>query len=341
MRVKFSLLALLALSFFAFSACEDEEDPNHIMALLEDDAELSSLVAALEEAGLNTALEAEDGTFTVFAPTNTALANLPAGVDLAQVLQYHVLTSTVMAADLFDADSLANPATLEGERIWIDARETPPAINGTNLFTLALAATSPHGHADIVATDIEADNGVIHKINNVLLPDEYLNVLEVATKRWDLSSVSGALGLTGAGTLTALSNPQANLTVFAPNNATLDAVAAGGVSLTSDPQLLLNVLNTHVVAGAQAYTTSDLVTAGQLTPLNTNPAATLFFAAQGGSFLVQTAFMQQAHTASPLINEFAQISAAPDQNIVCSNGIIHVLNGLLLPEAPPAPAAKL
>ncbi len=120
----------------------------------------SSLVDAVVAADLQATLGGA-GPFTVFAPTNEAFAAIQttvAGLTTAQltkVLTYHVLASQVLAADI----PFGTPVTtVEGETITINAG-TPPTISDTT------ATPAP-----IVATDVQASNGVIHVIGKVLIP---------------------------------------------------------------------------------------------------------------------------------------------------------------------------
>jgi uncharacterized surface protein with fasciclin (FAS1) repeats len=124
--------------------------------------DFSTLVAALQAAELVEALSGE-GPFTVFAPTNEAFAQLPAGTlemlllpenkdKLVAILTYHVVPGKVMAADVV---TLSEATTLEGDTIAISASDAGVTVDG----------------ASVVATDIEASNGVIHVINAVIMPN--------------------------------------------------------------------------------------------------------------------------------------------------------------------------
>ena len=119
----------------------------------------STLVAAVTAADLVETLSGT-GPFTVFAPTDEAFAALPAGVldalllpenkaVLAQILTYHVVSGTVMAADVTDGDV----ATVEGSNIKLSTA-SGVTVNG----------------ATVVAADVMASNGVIHAIDAVILP---------------------------------------------------------------------------------------------------------------------------------------------------------------------------
>jgi transforming growth factor-beta-induced protein len=120
----------------------------------------NTLVAAVQAAGLVDALKGE-GPFTVFAPTDEAFAKLPQETidalladptgDLTQILLYHVVPGKVMAADLSDG---LEAATLQGGSVSFTLSDGGAMVNDAN----------------IVATDIETANGVIHVIDSVILP---------------------------------------------------------------------------------------------------------------------------------------------------------------------------
>lgn len=100
------------------------------------------------------------GPFTVFAPTDEAFSKLPSGTvdsllndipQLTKILTYHVVSGKVLASDVVNLDSAP---TVEGSSIKIDASNGGVKIND----------------ATVVTPDVEADNGVIHVIDTVLIP---------------------------------------------------------------------------------------------------------------------------------------------------------------------------
>ncbi|MEM1364992.1 MAG: fasciclin domain-containing protein [Pseudomonadota bacterium] len=122
----------------------------------------STLLAAAEAAGLVDTLKGE-GPFTVFAPTDEAFAALPEGTvddllkpenkdQLAAILTYHVVPGKVMSTDLAGKEMAA--ASVEGTELQ---------INATGDMVMVEEAT-------VVTADVEADNGVIHVIDKVMLP---------------------------------------------------------------------------------------------------------------------------------------------------------------------------
>lgn len=137
-----------------------EEGPGTIVEVAVGAGSFSTLVAAIEAAGLVDTLNGE-GPFTVFAPTDEAFAALPDGLleallleenrdVLVQILTYHVVSGSVLATDVTSGDV----ASVEGSPITIEVGES---------VTL-------NGSAVVTATDVLASNGVIHVIDAVILP---------------------------------------------------------------------------------------------------------------------------------------------------------------------------
>jgi len=121
----------------------------------------TTLVAAVKAAGLVDALSGE-GPLTVFAPTDEAFAKLPEGTveallkdkeKLTAILTYHVVDGKVMAGDVVGLDKAT---TLNGQAVNISVKDDKVMID----------------NAQVVKTDIVCSNGVIHVIDNVILPSE-------------------------------------------------------------------------------------------------------------------------------------------------------------------------
>ena len=124
--------------------------------------QFNTLAAALEAADLIGTLKSA-GPFTVFAPTDDAFAKLPAGTvesllkpenreQLVAILTYHVVPGRVVAADVVELDSAT---TANGADVSIEVVDGSVRVD----------------EATVVATDIEASNGVIHVIDTVILPN--------------------------------------------------------------------------------------------------------------------------------------------------------------------------
>ena len=155
-RLTVALLAVLPLAFSSVNAKAQDIVDTAIAA-----GQFGTLVAAVQAAGLVDVLKG-DGPFTVFAPTDEAFAALPAGTvenllkpenkdQLVAILTYHVVPGKIMSADI--AGKTAEVTTVQGSDISVNA------MNGVMV-----------DNATVVAADIEADNGVIHVIDQVVMP---------------------------------------------------------------------------------------------------------------------------------------------------------------------------
>ena len=154
-----TLATVFSLTTVAFAGdCKDKKD---IVDVAAGAGSFETLVAAVKAADLVDTLKG-DGPFTVFAPTDEAFAKLPEGTvenllkpenrdQLIAILTYHVVPGTVRAADVVKLDEAK---TVNGQSVAIQV-----ADNGVQV-----------DNANVVATDIEASNGVIHVIDTVILP---------------------------------------------------------------------------------------------------------------------------------------------------------------------------
>ena len=133
----------------------------NIVEIAVEAGSFNTLVAAVKAAGLAETLQGT-GPFTVFAPTDTAFAKLPAGTvealladkeKLTAILTYHVVPGKVVADDIVKANG-ATPTTVSGLPLDIVVRDGKVFVNG----------------AQVETADIVASNGVIHVIDSVLLP---------------------------------------------------------------------------------------------------------------------------------------------------------------------------
>ena len=166
------VLAAAVLTALALSACSSDSDSTtesaaeevavgNIVEVATGAGNFGPLVAAVGAADLAETLSGP-GPFTVFAPTDEAFAALPAGIldalllpknkaVLAKILTYHVVSGTVMAADVTDGDV----ATVEGQNVKLSTMGGV-TVNG----------------ATVIAADVMASNGVIHGIDAVILPPD-------------------------------------------------------------------------------------------------------------------------------------------------------------------------
>ncbi|MFU8865232.1 MAG: fasciclin domain-containing protein [Rhodobacterales bacterium] len=145
-----------------FAACAPVQTQPDVVEILASNDQFSTLVAAVGAADLAETLQGE-GPFTIFAPTNTAFAALPAGTvetlllpenreTLIAVLTYHVVPGMVTSDQL--AGQRLNVETVQGQTVHIDA------MAGVRV-----------NNARVTQADIIGSNGVIHRIDTVLLPN--------------------------------------------------------------------------------------------------------------------------------------------------------------------------
>ncbi|MBU6159542.1 MAG: fasciclin domain-containing protein, partial [Myxococcales bacterium] len=269
--------------------------PANIVDLAIYNPNFSTLVAAVVEAGLASALT--DGTFTVFAPTNDAFADLLAALgatpeellareDLGAILTYHVLSGEVRAEDA-TAIAPSFVSMLSGLTSVVAPTETGLAINDAN----------------IVVTDVVGTNGVIHAIDSVILP---ANIPGLLGFHPDYSSLVAAVGAEGLGDALAGDN----LTLFAPDNAAIQALAdtlfGGSITDLLAFDGLTTVLTYHVVAGRVQ---SSGLTNGEVTMLS------------GESATVNL---------SSTVPSIEGVGIT-DTDLEVSNGYIHLVNAVMVP----------
>jgi uncharacterized surface protein with fasciclin (FAS1) repeats len=156
-----SVATLLAFASVAQAGGHKNAGPGDIVDVAAGAGSFTTLVAAVQAAGLVDALKG-DGPLTVFAPTDEAFAALPEGTldsllkpenveQLKAILLYHVVSGKVMSSDL---KGTVNAETLQGDSVEIVASSSGVTVNGAN----------------VVSADVAASNGVIHVIDAVILP---------------------------------------------------------------------------------------------------------------------------------------------------------------------------
>ena len=154
--------AFVFLAVFPFAVASISVKAQDIVDTAIAAGQFNTLVAAVQAADLVDTLKG-DGPFTVFAPTDEAFAALPMGTaedllkpenkaQLAAVLTYHVVPGKIMSSDI--AGKTMDVATVQGGELSVDATDGVKVDN-----------------ANVVAADIETSNGVIHVIDQVVLPN--------------------------------------------------------------------------------------------------------------------------------------------------------------------------
>ena len=232
------------------------------------------------------------GPFTVFAPTDAAFAALgsvvtelledPTG-ELAQILLYHVVSGTVLSTDLTAGDV----PTLNGKSVTV-------SFDGGNAFI---------NGAQVTVADIEADNGVVHVIDAVLIPPT-VTVVDIVVNSPDHNTLEAAVI---AAELADDLSGDGPFTLFAPTDAAFAALGTVVDDLLLDPTgALADILLYHVVSGTVLST--DL-TAGDVPTLNGKSVTVSF---DGGNAFING----------------AQVTVA---DITTDNGVVHVIDAVLIP----------
>lgn len=266
----------------------------------------NSLASVAGEAGLNTILELVEASglqlpnepVTIFAPTDSAFAELPTEQvqsllkpegreTLRAILSYHIAPQSLSSAEVFSRRSLT---TLNGQRVSIEVNGTPSV-----------------GEAQLIATDVLFDGGTVHVIDRVILP-KLDPIITLAGESEDLSTLAAAIN--AAGIADQLSSENGPWTVFAPVNSAFESLPSGVVEellRTQNRQDLIAILGVHVVPG-RIYS-DELLATGQTQSLF---GEAIEFSIDQGSFRVND----------------AKVVAT---DIEASNGVVHLIDGVLLP----------
>ncbi|MEM8862744.1 MAG: fasciclin domain-containing protein, partial [Chloroflexota bacterium] len=293
---------------------EEEMASNTIVDIAVADGRFETLVAAVTAADLVETLSGE-GPFTVFAPTDDAFAALPEGTveslledpsgALTDVLLYHVVAGAVEAETVVGLDSAS---TVGGSDVSIAVVDEGVVLNNS---------------VNVIITDIIADNGVIHVIDAVLLPPSMMaeeemmeeemmeeatqTIAEIASEAGTFNTLVAALDAAG---LVDTFAGEGDFTVFAPTDDAFAALPEGTVeSLLEDPSgALTDILTYHVVEGSVLAET--VVTLDSATTLLGEDVS--IAVVDGGVVL----------------NDAVNVVTT---DIKATNGVIHVIDAVLLP----------
>ncbi len=314
---KFKLIMVIALiAMVGFTSCEDDDDDvkkeeeeqeettNNIVDVASSDDNFSTLVAALQKADLVSTLEGS-GPFTVFAPTNAAFNDLLSELgasslddltadQLEPILLYHVLSGNVMSGDLSNG--------------YVKTLSPGVGDNQADLLVNTDDGVTLNGSSSVTQADLEADNGVVHVIDEVLVPP---TVVDMAINNPNFGSLVDAV--LKAELADTLSSGDSEFTVFAPTDQAFEdlftALEIAGVE-DLNKEDLLPILTYHVVSGN--VLSSDL-SSGNVTTLN------------GKDIAVEVG-------SSVTINGNANVVSTDIQG---TNGVVHVIDKVLLPENAP------
>lgn len=310
--------AAMGIGAIAFTGCENDDDApgmnGTVTEVVVNTDNFSTLESAVVRANLATTLDGA-GPFTVFAPDNaaftasgvtTATLNSLTADQVKTILLYHTLPGRIAAADV-PAGPNAKVLTASGDSVFVTRNATGVYINGVK----------------VAQADIAASNGIIHRIEKVLMPPAGNTVVTAQVPGSGLDSLVKAVTVAstapgGDPTIaTALQNNM--LTVFAPNNAAftqlLSALSLNNIS-NIPIATLTAVLRYHLVSG-RAFS-SDLANGNLTMAAGGNTTVNLSNGTNGGPTI----------TGNGNAGVKANIVAT---NIVTRNGVVHVIDRVLLP----------
>ncbi len=298
-KLAVSLFSLACLCMFSSQGIAQQKS---IAETAIEAGNFNTLVAAAKAADLVGALSGGQ-ELTVFAPTDDAFSKLPPGTveslllpenkaKLIAVLTYHVVPGRVSAVDAY---GLSSATTLNGQKLDLKLRDDMPKIN----------------NATLVTSDIRCANGVIHVIDEVLLPADK-SIPVAATEAGVFDTLLAAVNAADLGGVLSGKGP---FTVFAPTDDAFAKLPAGTIDSLLEPankQKLVDILKYHVVSG-RVYD-DQAVKAGSAQTL-LGRSVKIGFSANGIS-----------------VNDATVIS----KNIDTSNGVVHAIDTVLIPIASPS-----
>ncbi len=299
MNIRKNLSIFVALLFIATSinvTYADNKVEGDIVDTAISAGSFNTLVAAVKAAGLVDVLKG-DGPFTVFAPTDDAFSKLPAGTvenllkpenkdKLVAILTYHVVPGKVMSSDVV---KLSEAKTVFGQKASIN-------VSGSSVMV---------DKANVVKTDIKTSNGIIHVIDNVIIPRDVVDLAVDAGSFKTLVTAVKAAGLVDA------LKGDGPFTIFAPTDdafAKLPKKTLTSLLKPENKSKLASILKYHVVPGR--YLADDVLTLNKVKTLN------------GQKAKIKTNY------GSAMIDKAKIVST----DIVGLNGVIHVIDSVIIPK---------
>ena len=317
LNIKSALLAFTLLATLVSCDNDYTDEKPTIANIAVTNAAFSTLEAAAIQGGVAVVLSNKNagdpsGNFTVFAPTNDAFARLglvDAGslgalnnTFLTNTLLYHVSNGNLPSSQIMAGGT--SGSALQGLKRRFISRGSDLYINGSK----------------IVITNVSASNGTVHAIDKVMLAtgaNIVASAQAVATggvfKKPELTFLVAAV--VRSGLAPTLSDPSANFTIYAPTDAAFIAAGFPNVAAVSaaDPNFLKAVLLNHAIGG------------GKFTSEQTGLTATT----AGGGTLTYSAFSNGTFTVKSNGTATPANMVIPD--IQCTNGIVHVIDKVLVP----------
>ncbi len=310
----FLALGILLAGLVGVTSCKDDDSPSPgegletVTALIVSDDDLSVLESILTNNDydlsgvLQTASDA-DATLTVFAPTNQAFTDLLTALDLSladltpavvnEIVQYHILTQKLMSDDL-------------------EAQEYATLLGSNEEVVVTLSDDVEINNATVVAANMEASNGVIHKIDRVLIPSEPSailgTVLQPAYFNREFTTLVAAVKK--AELVATLTDADSDYTVFAPSNAAF--TNAGITSLDDLTKDALNPILLYHTIGSKIMSTDLPATNG----------SSAVVASLGGNFFLSN------NANGVFINGAIEVTST---DLEVGSSVVHVIDHVMLP----------
>ena len=318
-------VTLLLVALFAISACAPQATPTVAPTMMPEptampeptempepelldivdtavaDGRFTTLVAAVQAAGLVDALKGE-GPLTVFAPTDDAFAALPEGT----------VESLLLAENLEQLKSILLYHVVEGKVMAADVTglTAAPTLLGKDLAVKVDMGSVYINESKVIITDVVTSNGVIHVIDAVLLPPaDMMDIVDTAVADGRFTTLATALDKAG---LIETLKGEGPFTVFAPTDDAFALLPAGTVEnllLEENLEQLKNILLYHVVSGK--VMAADVV---NLTSADTVQGSSVSIKVENGTVYLNDTIMV-------IITD-----------VEASNGVIHVIDAVLIPE---------
>ncbi len=313
-------ILIISLGFFISCSKDDEaEEPQTIVTTAKADGELSLFSEGIRIAGLESTLSS--GTYTVLAPIDSSFSALMADLGVGSVqglsdvlgqaafrnfMLNHVLAAEVKLENFETGYTSCEATNSKGHKLdlYVERQQTELSINGDA--------------AILKIADIDAGNGIIHKVRGVLSPATITSLISVNP---DFSSLYNAM-LSASNFITiTLNQENADYTLFAPDDAAFSAFFSGGNPYSSLNDLI-NAVGTNGLYDIISYHVIPLNL--QAMELQTNSYSTLL----SGASLQITKGTEGSITITDNENRTTSITIT---NITGINGTVHVINNLLLP----------
>lgn len=270
----------------------------------------TTLVTALQAAGLDSTLADENETFTVFAPTDAAFALLGEENIEALVADTDALTDVLL-------QHVISGAMVNSVNAYAANGTAVTTAGGAEIDVLIQDGALTVGGATVTTADIYTTNGVIHVIDAVIvgdveLPSPPVSLVDVAVEAGSFTTLVSALQATGLDMT--LADLESNFTVFAPTDAAFEALGEGALDGLTNEQLS-NILLYHVIPNASILSQDAIAVAeAESSTVEMANGDEIGLSLSGDTLQVNTAAVTSA-------------------NVLADNGVIHVIDQVLMPPA--------